>query len=131
MNPNEEKLIHSLLTKFTIMSEYKTELYSLLIPLILSKQFFKKSSELKSFIETVLGLSFKDYVYNSRSILLGRVMNYLSTLTVEESVSLNKRVTNFILDTIKANNSVENTIKSNKTKTSFFNNWYDYMEKLK
>jgi hypothetical protein len=133
---NDEKLIRSFLNEFSIISENKNELYSMLIPLILAKQFFKRSSELKAFVETVLVINdIKDYAYNSRSVLLGRIMKHISLLSIEEAVELNKRVSDSLLEIINTNKSEDidkrdKTDKPKKQNISFFSKWYNYLENM-
>lgn len=145
MNPNNEKVIRNFLTTISNVSENKNDIYSVVIPLILSKKVFKKSAELKSFMETVLDFKFNDYVYKSRSILIGRVVRLVNELSVEDSVVLNEKVTKFLLDIIDINNesnkNSEEVINGNngkrvaKTKkkkaTSFFSDWNKYINNIK
>ncbi|MGY0374433.1 hypothetical protein [Clostridium sp. JNZ J1-5] len=126
--------INNLISEICIVSENKNELYSILIPLILSRKFFKNSKEKKDFVENVLGLIVADYAYRSKTILVGKIVSSINVLEIQEAVSINNKVNKFILDVSKANKiakqdlEVSKATKGGKKKeASFFSNWNTYI----
>ena len=135
MSQNDKKMIRTFLNDLAIISENKNELYSILIPLLLSKKFFRRGSEIKTFIETVLNLNLRDYVYKSRTILLGKVIKYISNLTIEEAVQINEKISHFLVGIAKESISnisdKDKKSKSQKQTESFFSNWFNYINNSK
>jgi len=124
------KSIEDFIGQLGIISENKNELYSILIPIILSKKFLKNSNEKKQFIENVLEFSIADYAYKSKTILIGKIINNIEQLEIEGIFELNKKLASFISDVIKADNIINNNeskIKLNNKKESFFSNWNNYI----
>ncbi len=130
----KNELVNSLISEICIVSENKNELYSILIPLILSKKFFKNSKEKKEFIQDVLGFSIAEYAYRSKTILVGKIVNNINELEIEEAFSINNKVNKFLIDVAKANKIAmqqvekpESMKNKKKRKSSFFNNWSTYI----
>lgn len=131
---NRDKRIEKFLNEISIVSENKNELYEILIPLILSKKFFKNSIEKKEFVELVLGFEIANYAYSSKTILLGKILNNINKLEIQDAVGLNNKVNKFIIDVINANEILNGDINKNfnkrsKIKQSFFSNWNDYINR--
>ncbi|WP_352417386.1 hypothetical protein [Clostridium tertium] len=129
---SKDKKIEKFLNEISIVSENKNELYEILVPLILSKKFFKNSKEKREFVETVLEFEIANYAYSSKTILLGKIINNINCLEIQDAVVLNNKVSKFIIDVINANEILgkENTKSSNKksqAKQSFFKNWNEYI----
>lgn len=132
MNKNEA--VSNLISEICIFSENKNELYSILIPLILSKKFFKNSKEKKDFVENILGFIIADYAYKSKTILVGKIVSSINELEIQEAVSINNKVNKFLLDVLQANKiasqnveEIDNKKSAKKNKSSFFNNWNTYI----
>lgn len=131
---SRDKKIERLLNEISIVSENKNELYEILVPLILSRKFFKNSKEKREFVETVLEFKIANYAYSSKTILLGKIISNINELDIHDAVNLNNKVNKFIIDVINANEILYheiNKISNNKSqnKQSFFRNWNDYINK--
>lgn len=130
--------IKNFIGNINIISDNKNELYSILIPLLLSKKVFKNSNEKREFIEKVLELKIANYAYKSKTILIGKVINEINSMEIESAFSLNKNVNKFLLDLINANkilnkeiNKDTKNIKSKKNKkNSLFSNWSNYIKNI-
>ncbi|MFC0907036.1 hypothetical protein ACFHWD_20470 [Clostridium sp. MT-14] len=126
MNKRDEEFVKKYINNINVISENKTELYMILIPLILSKKLIKKRNQLQYFVEEVIITEFAKYAYNSRTILVGKLMKYINDLPIEEAVSVNERVVSFIKKLILENNE-DSTNKEVKKKTKkmthFFSDW--------
>lgn len=130
MNRDYEKNIKAFINEISIISENKTELYYILSPLILSKKVFSNKNQLKEFTNNTLKINFGDYVYKSRSVLLGRIIKFINDLSIEEAVNLNRDVMNFIANYItnvkkdENKNTKKQSRKSKMTKQeNFFTQW--------
>lgn len=131
---SRDKKIERLLNEISIVSENKNELYEILVPLILSRKFFKNSKEKREFVETVLEFKIANYAYSSKTILLGKIINNINELDIHDAVNLNNKVNKFIIDVINANEILYEEINKSsnnksQTKQSFFRNWNDYINK--
>ena len=130
MNRDYEKNIKAFINEISVISENKTELYYILSPLILSKKVFSNKNQLKEFTNNTLKINFGDYVYKSRSVLLGRIIKFINDLSIEEAVNLNREVMNFIVNYItnvkkdENKNTKKQSRKSKMTKQeNFFTQW--------
>lgn len=105
----------------------KYELYGIVTTLILSKEYFKKNSDVRQFLKE-LSLNYREYVYNSRTTLLARVIRDIEKLNFEEiNIFANELI--YTIKTIKINeksisSDESNNIKRIKKKDS------NYMEDL-
>ena len=99
----KDKEIKDFIGDINIISDNKNELYSILIPLLLSRKVFKNSNEKREFIENVLGIKIANYAYKSKTILIGKVINEINSMEIEHAFKLNKKVNKFLLDLINAN----------------------------
>lgn len=126
MNKQDEKQIKLFLKNIGDVSETKIELYWTVAPLIFSKNFFKKRSDLELFVVSVLTMNFANYVYKSRTILLGRIMKAIHNMPLEEAVKINNNLMNFISKNIGVEEKTENT----KSKSQgFFSDWEGFLNK--
>ena len=132
----KDKEIKDFIGDINIISDNKNELYSILIPLLLSRKVFKNSNEKREFIENVLGIKIANYAYKSRTILIGKVINEINSMEIEHAFKLNKKVNKFLLDLINANRilnrEINKGIKKNKKnkKNSLFYNWSNYIKNM-
>ena len=132
----KDKEIKDFIGNINIISDNKNELYSILIPLLLSRKVFKNSNEKREFIENVLGIKIANYAYKSKTILIGKVINEINSMEIEHAFKLNKKVNKFLLDLINANRilnrEINKGIKKNKKnkKNSLFYNWSNYIKNM-
>ncbi|MDU2163296.1 hypothetical protein [Intestinibacter bartlettii] len=132
----KDKEIKDFIGDINIISDNKNELYSILIPLLLSRKVFKNSNEKREFIENVLGIKIANYAYKSKTILIGKVINEINSMEIEHAFKLNKKVNKFLLDLINANRilnrEINKGIKKNKKnkKNSLFYNWSNYIKNM-
>lgn len=128
---SNEKLIEQFISEFCITSQNKNNLYNILIPIILSKKFLKNRKEKKEFVENVLEIKLAEYAYNSRTILIGKIISAIENLEVDKAFHMNQRVENFLIELISANKEINkertNDKKIKKVSKSFFSNWNDYI----
>ena len=132
----KDKEIKDFIGDINIISDNKNELYSILIPLLLSRKVFKNSNEKREFIENVLGIKIANYAYKSKTILIGKVINEINSMEIEHAFKLNKKLNKFLLDFINANRNlnreINKGIKKNKKnkKNSLFYNWSNYIKNM-
>lgn len=128
---SNEKLIEEFISGFCITSQNKNSLYNILTPIILSKKFLKNRKEKKEFVENVLELKLAEYAYNSKTILLGKIISEIEGAEVDRAFHMNEKVENFLIELIKANKEVDdgktNNRKVKKSSKSFFSNWNEYI----
>lgn len=117
--------------EISCVSEYKNEVYEILIPLILSRQVFKNSKELKIFVNEVIHLDIPNYLFKSRTLLLGRVLKEINDIEIEEAVKINHNIIEFIDSIQNTNNNEEVRTKSEKRSSSFFSDWNALINKEK
>lgn len=131
--------IFKLLNELVPTSENKNEIYNMIIPLVLSKKFFKNSKELKEFVENVIGFEIASYAYKSRTILLGKIIKIITELQLSDSIELNKKLTLFLKKSTETNSKIkDNSEKNGKKKKSpnnlsesLFQTWNNYIKKDK
>lgn len=58
---------------------------------LLDKQIFNKNSELPDFVENVLKMKFREYVYDSRTLLIARVIREINIYKKDELHALKVR----------------------------------------
>lgn len=133
----KDEEIKKFISGISIYSDNKTELYNIIIPILLSRKVFKNSTEKKEFIENVLGLRISDYAYRSKTILVGKVLNEINNLEIENAFNMNRRVKTFLLELINANkllNKEDDKNNKNKSKkdnkNSLFTNWSNYIDNM-
>lgn len=134
----KDEEIKKFISEITIISENKNELYSIIIPLLLSRKVFKNSTEKKDFVENVLGLKIADYAYRSKTILIGKIVNEINNQEIEYVFNMNKKVNKFLMDLISANKIMDKEndkqiYKANKKgkNSSLFSNWSNYINNMK
>lgn len=89
----------------------RINLYTIMITAILSKKIFKKNSDIPEFI-TKLNLSYKEYVFKSRTLIVARI--------VREVENADKQKLLFFVSELKEllfENNSNNSIKSSHSKT--------------
>lgn len=94
----------------------KKELYGLFSTLILSKEYAKRNAELQS-IMLIFGFEFKDYVYDSRTVLLSRVIRIIEGKSELENEKILDLLEKFLLEFENRDfNDESNTQKKEKKK---------------
>lgn len=129
MSEVNKKEINIFINSITDAGESKSFLYKNLIPLVLSKKIFKNSNELKKFIKDILDLELHDYVYRSRTILIGKITRHINSLSLEDVIKLNQLVENFLIDLVKSLKGSEEQKNELKNKKSAFARWNEYISK--
>lgn len=124
-----KKEIDIFISSITEASESKSFLYKNLVPLILSKRVFKNSNELKEFIKSVINLELHDYVYKSRTILIGKIVRYINSLGLDDIINLSQSVEMFLLDLVKVSQDDSSEQAKSKKKSSAFSRWNEYISK--
>ncbi|MBA4697825.1 MAG: hypothetical protein H2212_00175 [Ruminococcus sp.] len=93
----------------------KTESYSVLVSFILSKDEFKRNSDLKDFM-TELGIDCKPYLLKSRTSILGRAIREVQKFEDEEVLQYLGRIRNRIQDETDKDIVIEKKSKENYMK---------------
>ena len=128
---SNEKLIEEFISGFCITSQNKNSLYNILTPIIISRKFLENRKEKKEFVENVLELHLSEYAYNSKIILLGKIISEIEGLEVDRAFHMNEKVESFLMELIKANKDINdskiNNKKVKKSSKSFFSNWNEYI----
>ena len=135
MNKDTENLIKDYLKDDYVLSESKNELYSIIIPALFSKKFFKSGSEIKDFLRKTVNITYDNYVFKSRTLIVSKIIKTINDMSLEESIELNKillsEITKIIKNNLKTTSVNRNTNKKIKNKKSAFLNWIEYIENSK
>lgn len=126
MNKQDEKLIKTFLYEVENVTETNIELFWILPPLLYSKNTFKKRKDVENFVVNVLDMKFSNYVFKSRSILVGRVLKNIHKMDLETSVKLRNNLIHFFRENIY--DSDKNLVKPNSS-DAFFSDWAQILGK--
>lgn len=128
---NKQKIINDFLKENYTISENKIELYNIFMPIIFSKKIFKNGKELQCFLKEELDIEYANYVFKSRTLLAGKIAKFLNGLSIEEAVSLNRKVTEKLANIIEGteSNEIQNDkYTSKKREKSLFTLWSEHIE---
>ncbi|MFD0768886.1 hypothetical protein ACFQZ1_08160 [Bacillus sp. CGMCC 1.60114] len=126
MNKQDEKLIKTFLYEIENLTETNIELFWILPPLLYSKKTLKNRKDVENFVVNVLDMKLSNYVFKSRSILVGRVLRNIHKMDLETSVKLRNNLIYFFRE--KVDNTEKNLEKSNSN-DAFFSDWAQILEK--
>ena len=105
--------------KNKVLPKYK--ILGIVTEIILSKELFQKNVDLKPFLENVFGVSYKDYVMRSRTMILARTNRLINESSEEKQSEYRKKLNIYIVEMIeKSSNS-----QKNKTEKNLFSGWVD------
>lgn len=76
--------------------------------MLLSKELFKRNTEINEFLKFVFHIEYKEYVMASRTLILARTVRFIEILSDDEYISCKKRLYKYI-DTKIANPNKKNT----------------------
>lgn len=76
--------------------DFKLELYSIITNLILSKDIFKSNKEVGEFLDKI-DISFKDYVMNSRTMILARTLRIINKSEEEDLIKYKSTLNELIV----------------------------------
>lgn len=94
-------------------NEYK-DLIGLSTLILFSKELFPKNTDIEPFIKEVFNLSFKGYLYKSRTLLVARVNKYIYINLTEKEVKEKIDQINYMLN--RNDNSMENVERKKNIK---------------
>lgn len=100
------------------ISKYK--ILGILCELILSKELFKKNSDLSIFLKEILFLEFKEYVFASRTSILSRVIREIPEEKEEKYTVYKNNLLNFVIKNIEIIKKEKNIIEK---KEKFLDGW--------
>lgn len=78
------------------------ELYAILTTLVLSKEEFKANKEINDFLNS-LGINFKEYVFNTRTLVIARTLRIIEKADIDSLESYKKVLKQLCLDDINDN----------------------------
>ena len=105
--------------KNKVLPKYK--ILGIVTEIILSKELFQKNVDLKPFLENVFGVSYKDYVMRSRTMILARTNRIINESPEEKQSEYRKKLNIYIVEMIEKSSNSQN----NKTEKNLFSGWVD------
>ncbi|WP_299514961.1 hypothetical protein [uncultured Rummeliibacillus sp.] len=128
MNSKDEKLIKDFLLDFSNLKESHFNLCWIIPPLLLSRKILKNRNETSKFTQEIIGITYKDYVYRSRPMLVGKVLKDVMNMDSNETLKVLNNLTAFYESLTQEEDP--NTPKDNKNKNSdFFSDWSKFLKK--
>ena len=100
------------------ISKYK--ILGILCELILSKELFKRNSDISIFLKEVLFLEFKEYVFASRASILSRTIREIPKEKEEKYTIYKNNLLNFVIKNIEIIKKEKNIIEK---KEKFLDGW--------
>lgn len=100
------------------ISRYK--MYGILAEIILDKSIFTRNEDLHPFLVNIINESYNDYVFRSRTNVVGRTIRYIEELEDKNYEQVRKKLLDFISEIL--NEKVE--LKKEK-KNADFTKWMD------
>ncbi len=125
MNSKEEKVVKDFLLEFENIKESQLSISWIIPSLILSRKLFKNQSHTKKFTNEVLLMDFRDYVYKSRPLLLGKINKEIISLESDKALTILNNIVKFIYSLDDSNNSQPN---NKKNMDSFFSEWSQFLK---
>lgn len=97
------------------------ELYAILTTLVLSKEEFKANKEISDFLNS-LGINFKEYVFNTRTLIIARTLRIIEQADIDRLESYKKVLKQLYLDDTNDNKNSDQKDKKKPTE--------NYMNKI-
>lgn len=94
--------------KNKIIPRYK--IIGITVELILSKELFKKNSDLDFFLNDIFSVQYKEYVMKSRTMIVSRICRLIETSTEDQYLLIRKNILEFILFAIEEYKKNDNSI---------------------
>ncbi len=92
------------------------KIYAIYIEILLNHDLFHHNDDIKPFCKK-LNLSFKNYVFKSRTLLVSRIIRLIEKSDTQ-SLVLYKNVANSLIESYSEGNLKENKTKNNNSKTT-------------
>ncbi|MCC2530794.1 hypothetical protein LKL13_04525 [Bacillus velezensis] len=111
---------------------YRSETYSIYVIFFLSTEIFKNNIDVKDFLEEnpefhlfikKYKMELKDYLFNSRTVLVGRFIRIIQKAEIADLKSIMKVIQNIAFFEVSNSKLVNNTVKTNE------GNYYDSLLK--
>lgn len=102
--------------------------------LILSKDFFLKNSDIDRFIQQVFNIKYSNYIFNSRTLIVGRINRDIYCMDEDEIRKLNKAIVSYVdnmLKEVAVNQREDGSLKKENTLKNRPNKKKNENEKLK
>lgn len=108
---------------------YRAHTYGILMTLLLSKEVFKNNSDINLFLEQNK-ISFKPYVFQSRTQIIGRICRIIETTEIEKLKQINETVFQIAFkdDATKRGNS---KVKKDENNENYFDSLLDQFKRDK
>ncbi|WP_336663238.1 hypothetical protein [Kurthia gibsonii] len=104
-------------------SDLKVSLaYSIIITFTLSKEIFEKNIHIDDFLR-INDIHLKDYLFKSRTALIGRLLRIIEKMSIEEIDSIIKNIRKIVFSEV-------DSIKHSKTSNEKSTNYYDSLLKI-
>lgn len=127
MNSHEEKLIKDFLLAFADQKESQLNINWIIPTLIFSRKLFKNQKATKTFTKEVLGIVYKDYVYKSRALLVGKISKDVMKMDSPTSLTVLNNLTAYIKSLVASNKDVNEHFEIKDTDL-FFSEWSKFLK---
>lgn len=127
LNSHEEKLIKDFLLAFADQKESQLNINWIIPTLIFSRKLFKNQKATKTFTTEVLGIVYKDYVYKSRALLVGKISKDVMKMDSPTSLTVLNNLTAYIKSLVASNKDVNEHFEIKDTDL-FFSEWSKFLK---
>lgn len=103
----------------TDVDRVRFKIYAIYIEILLNHDLFQYNDDTKLFCQK-LNISFKDYVFRSRTLLISRVIRLIEKADIQ-SLILYKSVADSLIESYSKNNLKKNKIRNDKLKKQSIN----------
>lgn len=103
----------------TDVDRVRFKIYAIYIEILLNHDLFQYNDDIKLFCQK-LNISFKDYVFRSRTLLISRVIRLIEKADIQ-SLILYKSVADSLIESYSKNNLKKNKIRNDKLKKQSIN----------
>lgn len=102
---NDTVIIYTNELKNRIVPKYK--IIGIVSQLIFSTSIFQTNHEIKPFLSDVFGLTFKPYVFKSRTLVVARISKEVSKTTSNELESIKRKLYKFLTENLSEEKKLE------------------------
>lgn len=108
------KQLHYYRTELKYKDILSYKIIGITTELILSKDIFKKNNDISRFLKIIFNISYKEYVMNSRTMIVARVSRLVYSLEKKDLDEIRKRLLDFVSSLI--NTTTENNVNTSQRK---------------
>lgn len=109
---------------------YRAHSYGIIMTFLLSREIFNTNIDIQPFLEDN-NISFKEYIYQSRTQIVGRVCREIESFNIEQLRKINNSINKIVFSVFESDSKNGTRVKKSDNEENYFDSLLNHFERRK